>query len=641
MNAAKLKAEQLEDRNMPSIFGNPWQLATGLTMSFANEGVQYSSQTWGQSSFANRLYSELGGAMSQNVWQEELLRAMYTWTSVANINVGLVADSGRAFGPDGYSPDEAQATFRVGTVTTGTDVVATSLPNHPLSGLYAGTVMLNEAWTFTKGGGNGTFDLYTVALHEFGNALGVADLDSSSANAMYGHYIGARTGLSAADVSSAQALYGARLPDATEALNNSRTTAPLLLNVSDPAAGGKLRSVADGDITVSGDADWYKVVTPLGTSQITVRLGTAGKSLLAGRVEVYNAAGTLIASATNTSPLQGDTVLTVSGLSGLTSYFVKVTAGRTDTFFTGAYQLRVGYGYDPRTETKTDIVQRLGLDLGLNDTRLFATVLNSTTGYAANTHYEWTGKIEHVGDSDYYKITAPATGGVMTLNVQATGGLSASATVYTSSGTLVASNILLNWEGGTYRAQVPFTTAGATYYVQIKVQDPNWSAWSGNYSASVDFKQPLVTSDKWVGGVATASSQITHGIEVKESGTFVFRLAATSSNRTAVDWLEARVFNAQGQLVAVWGTDGLTSTDTLTVFLAKGKYAIQIVPGHSGSSSTAWLAYSMGVNRLSDPIDPYLPPDPTSPPPPPPPPPPPGEEEGVIIITPPFNPWAP
>jgi hypothetical protein len=93
--------------------------------------------------------------------------------------------------------------------------------------------------------------------------------------------------------------------------------------------------------------------------------------------------------------------------------------------------------------------------------------------------------------------------------------------------------------------------------------------------------------------------------------------------------------------VAVWGTDGLASTDTMTAFLAKGKYSIQIVPGHSGSNSSAWLAYSMGLNRLSDPIDPFLPPDPTSPPPPPPPPPPPGQEEGVIIITPPFNPWAP
>jgi|GEM_PF-4346826 len=641
MQPTKLKTEQLEDRNMPSVFGNPWQLATELTMSFANDGVQYSSQTWGQNSFASRLYSEMGATMAPSVWQEELLRAMHTWTAVANINVGFVADSGTAFGPAGFAVGTPAPNIRVGTVATGTDVLATTLPFHPLAGTYAGTVMFNEAWTFTRGGAPGTYDLYTIALHEFGNALGLSDLDSSTANAMYGHYIGTRTGLSAADISAVRAMYGARVADATEATNNARTTAPTLANVSDPAAFGRTRAVVNGDITTATDADWYKFTTPLLTTSATVRLGTAGKSLLAGRVEVYDSAGKLLATQTNTSPLQGDTVLTVAGLKANTAYFVRVSAGRADTFNTGAYQLRVGYNYDPRTETVTDRVQRFGLDLGLNDTRLLANTLTPTAGYATNSHYEWTGAIEHVADNDFYKLTAPPGGGVMTISVQSDSGLSTSATVYTSNGTLVASNIILNWENGTYRAQVPFTVGNGTYYVQLKVQDANWSAWSGNYHASVDFKQPLVTADKWVAGTASASSQIVHGIEVLESGTFVFRLTALSSNRNEVDWLEARIFDAQGQLVAVWGTDGLASTDTMTAFLAKGKYSIQIVPGHTGSNSSAWLAYSMGLNRLSDPIDPFLPPDPTSPPPPPPPPPPPGQEEGVIIITPPFNPWAP
>jgi hypothetical protein len=641
MTPTKLNAERLEDRNMPSVFGNPWQLATELTMSFANEGVQYSTQAWGQSSFASRLYSELGGTLAQNVWQEELLRAMHAWTAFANINVGLVADSGRAFGPADFQVGEPTSNIRVGTIATGTDVLATSMPFHPLTGTYAGSVMLNEAWTFTRGGAPGTYDLFTVALHEFGNALGLSDLDSSTANAMYGHYLGTRTGLSAADISAVRALYGARQADATEATNNARTTAPTLANVGDPNDSGKVRVVANGDITTAGDADWYRFVTTSGTSQITVRLGTAGKSLLAGRVEVYDGNGRLLAARTNTSPLQGDTVLTVTGLRGNTAYFVRVSAGRTDTFNTGAYQLRVGNGYDPKIETLADRVQRFGSDSGTNDTRATATVLTPTAGYATNSHYEWTGAIEQVGDNDFYKLTAPPGGGIMTISVQSDSGLSTSATVYTSNGTLVASNIILNWEHGTYRAQVPFTLGNGTYYVQLKVQDANWGSWSGNYHASVDFSQPLVTADKWVAGTATASSQIVHGIEVLESGTFVFRLTALSSNRDDVDWLEARIFSAQGQLVAVWGTDGLASTDTLTAFLAKGRYTIQLVPAYTNPNSSAFLAYSLGLNRLSDPIDPYLPPDPLSPPPPPPPPPPPGEKDGVRIITPPWNPWLP
>lgn len=642
MTTIKLNAEQLEARDLPSLFGNPWGLATELTMSFAPDGVFSSHQTRGHTSFTSRLYTELNGSMAQSVWKEELLRAMHTWTAVANINVGFVPDSGRAFGPQGFVLDSPAATIRVGTIVSGPDVLATSNPNSPLAGAYAGNVMLNEAFTYTLGGGNGTYDLYTVALQEFGNALGLAD-SLTYTSAMYGHYLGGRTGLSAADVLAVQALYGLRLGDAHEGLlgNNTFGTAKALSNGADPTDAGKVRAVADGDITTAADADFYRFTTTSGTTSVTIRLGTAGKSLLAGRLEVYDASGQLIGTATNTSPLQGDTVLVLSGLSANATYTVKVSAGRADTFNTGSYQLRVGNGYDPKVETKIDRVQRFGSDGGTNETRFTATALTPTSGYAANTRYEWTGRIGSAGDSDYYRLTAPLTGGAMTVTVQSDSGLMTSATVYNALGQLVASNVLLNWEGGYYRAQVPVTVPGATYFVQLKVQDPDWSAASGNYGASVDFGLPAVTTVARFTGTATASSKITHGIEVRESGTFVFRLSATSTNTAVLNWIEARLFNQSGQLVAVWGTDGKASTDTRTMFLSKGKYAIQILPFYNSASSTVSIVYALGLNRLSDPIDPYAPPDPTSPPPPPPPPPPPEEEDDVIIVTPPFNPWTP
>ena len=84
----KLVLESLEAREVPTVFGNPWQAATSLTMSLAPDGVQYSNQTWGSGTFSSSLYSELNGSMAQGVWQEELLKAVYAWTSQANINVG-------------------------------------------------------------------------------------------------------------------------------------------------------------------------------------------------------------------------------------------------------------------------------------------------------------------------------------------------------------------------------------------------------------------------------------------------------------------------------------------------------------------------------------------------------------------------
>lgn len=642
----KLALEALEPRDVPTLFGNPWQQAQSLTLSFAPDGVAYTNQTWGRASAPlSDLFAELSGVGAPAVWQEEVLRAVDAWTSQANVNVGLVADTGAAFGPAGLSPDVRPATFRVGAVSLGADVVAFSTPNHPLAGGYAGALVLNGAHTFTLGGANGTHDLYTVALHEFGNLLGLADSDSDPTSALNGRYAGPRAGLNAADVSRVRAMYGARVPDAHEGTsgNNTQATAAVLAGVSDPAAAGRTRVVANGDITTAGDADFYRFTLPAGTTSMTVRLGTAGKSLLAGRVDVYDSAGRLVGSRAGTGPLQGDPVLTLAGLQARGTYFVRVTGARADAFRTGAYQLRVGFGYDPVTETKTDPVQRFGADGGANDTRATASALTPTAGFATNSHYEWAGGIASLSDADYYRFTAPSTGGPLTLTVLSSAGLSTSAAVYTVAGQVAAANVLVNWEGGLYVAQVPNTVPGATYTVLLKVQDANWSAWSGNYAATIDFSQPLAQTQSLASGVANQSSRIAFGIDVQETGGFRLNLTATSADTAAVNWLDLYLYDATGNLVASVGTDGVTSTDTLFALLKKGQYTVVVQPSYTTGSAAA-ISYNVGMSRLTDPIDTLVPADPTNPPPvsPPPPPPPSGGQLGVIIIsTPPWLPWSP
>jgi hypothetical protein len=633
-----LRMDRLESREVPTVFGNPWPNGDRLTMSFAQDGVAYSHQTWGYGEHTSNLFGELNGSMSQSVWQKELLRAFYTWTAAANVNVGLTPDTGRDFGPSGMSATgPAQADLRVGAFEQSPEVLATSIPYHPLTGYHAGNLMLNAAKTFTQGGANGTADLYSVALHEAANMLGLSDNDTEAASARNGTYRGARGGLTASDVNAIKAMYGSRPLDSfdAKASNGTTATASTLTFATDPAAAGRRRVVADGNITAVGDVDVYRFTTPSGTTSLTARLGTAGKSLLAGKVELLNSSGAVVKSATSTSPLTGDTVLTATGLRGNTNYFVRVSAGSANVFAVGTYQLRVGANYDPVTETKADPVQRLGQDHGLNDQTATATPLTPTAGYAANTRYSASATVEWETEADTYRITAPAIAGVMTISAQGLDGFQPVVTVYSAGGSVVASNVLLNWENGLYRTQAPFLNSNTTYFLKVELAEGGWG--TGDYLLDVDFKQPIAYRQSVAVGSLAQNGRTAVGFEISESRAFAFALHAVSTNTSALNWMDITVYSSTGEVVAQLGTDGIGSVDTLTAFLKKGKYTIVFQPW-GDTTTPATMLYSLSAALVSDPIDVY---DPTVPLPPPPPatsPPPP---PFVAVPLPPANPIPP
>ncbi len=617
----KLTLDPLERRDQPSVFGNPWPNADKLTMSFAADGVAYSNQTWASGDHISRLHARLNATLAPTVWQEEILRAVSDWTAAANVNVGLIADSGRAFGPAGVGENTTPADIRVGSVDHTAEVLATSIPYHPLTGYRAGNLLLNANKTFTQGGASGTHDLYSVALHEVSNVLGLSDEPTDTLSARFGTYNGVKAGLLATDLLAVQAMYGLRKADGFEGAlgNNTTATATTLSSAADPNNSALHRVVADGDITTAADADVYQFTTQSNTTSLTLRLNTAGKSLLAGKVELLNSSGAVVKSATSTSPLTGDTVVTATGVSPNATYFVRVTAGSPNVFAVGTYQLRVGFNYDPVTETKADPRQRFGADGGTNNTLATATTLATTAGAAANSRYLSAGRVEGLSDADFYKVLAPTGGGVMTVTVQGYAGLSASATVYSTSGAVLASDILLNWEKGLYRAQVPAITGGDAYFVKLQVQDADWSAWSGNYHLDVDFAQPLAVRQEAAAGGAGQSSRIAFGLEVNESTAFNFALSMTSTNTGVLNGVAITIYDSVGSVVGNLWTDGLGSTDTMTAFLKRGKYTVAFRFEYA-TTSVATAAYSLRLAALSDPIDVY---DPTVPPPPPASPPPP------------------
>src|SRR6516164_10655923 len=86
-----LRIEQLEDRTVLSAFGVPWPDPEHLTLSFVPDGTQVGTAQ-------SNLFQLLNAKYPTAVWENEILRAFQTWAVNANINIGMVPDSGLPIG---------------------------------------------------------------------------------------------------------------------------------------------------------------------------------------------------------------------------------------------------------------------------------------------------------------------------------------------------------------------------------------------------------------------------------------------------------------------------------------------------------------------------------------------------------------
>src|SRR4051794_17522406 len=109
----KLTCESLEDRAVPATFGVPWSDPSHLTLSFAPDGTTIAGHT-------STLFQTMGARQPTADWERATLQAFQTWAVNANINIGLVADGGQAFGIAG----NAQHDPRFGDIRIGAQAMA-------------------------------------------------------------------------------------------------------------------------------------------------------------------------------------------------------------------------------------------------------------------------------------------------------------------------------------------------------------------------------------------------------------------------------------------------------------------------------------------------------------------------------------
>ncbi|MDB5341530.1 MAG: putative Zn-dependent protease [Planctomycetaceae bacterium] len=341
-NASKFSIEQLEARIvLYAASGNAWPNPELITISFEPDGTNLGG-----------VYSNLNSVFNSNPdlagWQSEIVRAAQVWAAQTDINFLVVSDSGAGIGSGSYQQGSTTiGDIRIGGFDFQSSTLADALypaPDNTYSS--AGDIAFNTAagWSI---GGVGGYDLFTVAVHEIGHALGLAH-SSTSAAEMYGTYTNAKPSLNSDDISGIRNIYSsnnARDNDKYDKPSTNNTWADAS-NITGPLVRAKKWAIIDDlDITSSSDVDYYKVSIPnYAGSTLTVRVQSAGLSLLAPKATLYNSAGTVISTATGSS--SSTLTLSVSGISNNDWYYIRVEGATGSAFNTGAYGLTLDIGAD-------------------------------------------------------------------------------------------------------------------------------------------------------------------------------------------------------------------------------------------------------------------------------------------------------
>ncbi len=596
--------QQLEDRTVPAgAFGIPWPDPGHLTLSFAPDGT---ATPLGSSSLSQTMAS----AGSAAAWQREVLRAFQSWAAVTNVNVGLVADSGLPFGSAGAVQGDGRfGDVRIGAGPLSTDEVAAASPFSWTGTTYSGDVQFGSGRTYRIGNYAGTYDVFSVAAHEAGHALGLDH--STAAGAVMDAGYAYHTGLSADDVARIRAIYGVRAPDPYDAAGGNDTAAKA---TALPATGlGSFQLRADGDLTTLSDADYYKfTVLPLaGLTSVVVRLKASGLSLLLPRVTVLDACGRTIASASSLDPLNNDVTLkfTPSLLGG--TYYVKVEGATEDVFGIGGYRLGVdGLTVNAVLSPLTAVISPL-LDFHLNDSLSAATGLLPVWGNNQPDQrfdYAYRGVIEDSRDTDYYRVHSRAASGTAPedLNVLVWG-LNASPLdprvhVYDANGNPVAFQVLAN-DTGVMSVQVLGVTPDADYYVQVSARTPGGT---GGYFLGADFNQLAPTTYTGVASdTLNPNSQADTGtLSLVSAGIFQFALSADLVGAGA-GGVTLTVTDTAGNVVLTLTSAAGQPPVTAVRYLAAGTYTLRYSYASPSGATMAPIAYDLFLLKLSDGVGPY------------------------------------
>ena len=321
----------LEDRMLLyATTGGLWSQTARITYSFVPDGTSVGG-------VASSLYSTLNVVASTAAWQQAIEKAAAVWSSYANINLALVPDAGTAFGTSGNQQNDPRfGDIRIAAIPQAPGYLGfATLPPAFNGGPNAGDIVLNST---SNWGVNTNYDVETVAIHEFGHALGM-DHSAITGAVMYAYYNATKQGLASDDTAGIQSVYGAYPGDTSG--NGGFATA---LNVTALIDGNNQIALSGQNIAGTSDLDYYVVTVPAGTNgTMTVSMQSTNLSSLTPKVVVYNGSKVGIGQTSLPTAFGGTATYTVNGVTAGQTYYVRASAAASPGAY-GAFGLLVNFG---------------------------------------------------------------------------------------------------------------------------------------------------------------------------------------------------------------------------------------------------------------------------------------------------------
>jgi hypothetical protein len=433
--------------------------------------------------------------------------------------------------------------------------------------------------------------------------------------------------LGPSDVSTLQALYGP--PDSSLKGHNSLSTA---LPIPTPQSfDGSTPIVAYGGINSIQTSIVYSFTPPSNVrGGLTVRLVTAGLSLLDPLVSVLDASGNLLGSGNSTDIGGGAVTVRLAPASPGSTYYVEVQAATARPFDSGRFGLAVSFHNDAEVSTsQVDSVLRGPYESLTSDqiAHLFgesegvsavgqvpgnslatAVALATTPGFAHNSRFQAVVDMGQLSTQGYYSFQAPAatgseplvfTAGLDTSSSQGNGGQIA---LLDASGKVVPSVVLMH-AGGVETIQATGLTPGATYFLRISTSGGDDSEGRAQAVLVADFLQGSnINPTLETNTLTTASPQLTSMLFVARSQFFQGQLTASTAMSDAGGAVEMTILDQNGNLVLDITARAGGAAVVGCATLAPGPYTIKFSAHWGEDDSSPGLTYLVQGRPLSDPI---------------------------------------